>query len=256
MPIEEAGGYCDYCQRPVLGRRQGTNHVLFALLTLFSCGLFGLVWLLVVMVSSSAPYFCPTCGRMIRRGADTPLSPTQLSSAPPPPLSPEERAQALAQNATRERRYRSIALGIVGAVIVILGTLFWIAGQEKRQPLPRPYVSAGKSPPASPSRSPASTSQAAHLTGNLAHDILVGLPEARRRRHLAQVVASADEPCATATRTFLQGLDQKKNAIWNVTCDNGRSYSVTVNNDSRGSTRVLSCAMLAAVADVRCFTKF
>lgn len=60
MPIEEASGFCAYCQRPVLGRREGVNHVLYAILTIFSCGLFGLVWFFSMFTLGE--YACPTCG--------------------------------------------------------------------------------------------------------------------------------------------------------------------------------------------------
>ena len=60
VPTEEASGVCGYCQRPVLGRREGINHVLYAILTLFSCGLFGLVWLAAHFTRGE--YACPTCG--------------------------------------------------------------------------------------------------------------------------------------------------------------------------------------------------
>lgn len=68
--MEEASGRCDYCQRPVLGRREGINHVLYAILTLFSCGLFGLVW--IVSFFTRGEYACPTCGGKVdvRRKGD------------------------------------------------------------------------------------------------------------------------------------------------------------------------------------------
>jgi hypothetical protein len=86
VAIEEASGYCDYCQRPVLGRRQGLNHVVFALFSLFSCGLFLIVWAVLAILHSGDQYACPTCGSRVRAGARGPFSATELAS--PAPLPP------------------------------------------------------------------------------------------------------------------------------------------------------------------------
>lgn len=64
MPIEEASGFCAYCQRPVLGRREGVPQVLYAILTLFSCGIFGLVWAFHHFFGRG-DYACPTCGGVV-----------------------------------------------------------------------------------------------------------------------------------------------------------------------------------------------
>lgn len=64
MTIEERSGMCAYCQRPVLGRRSGVPHVLYAILTLFSCGIFGLVWAAHHFIGRGE-YACPTCGGVV-----------------------------------------------------------------------------------------------------------------------------------------------------------------------------------------------
>lgn len=61
MPTEEESAYCPYCQRPVLGRREGVPSVLYAILTIFSCGVFGLVWALHYYIGRG-DFACPTCG--------------------------------------------------------------------------------------------------------------------------------------------------------------------------------------------------
>lgn len=66
MPIVEAGGFCDYCARPVLGRRDGVNHVLHAIIAIFSCGLWLFVWAVIAHTNASAEYACPTCGGVVR----------------------------------------------------------------------------------------------------------------------------------------------------------------------------------------------
>lgn len=64
MPIEETSGFCAYCQKPVLGRRDGINHVAYILLTIFTCGLWGIVWVLQVAFGRGE-YACPTCGGVV-----------------------------------------------------------------------------------------------------------------------------------------------------------------------------------------------
>jgi hypothetical protein len=45
-------------------------------------------------------------------------------------------------------------------------------------------------------------------------------------------------------------------AFWSVVCGDGSSYAVQIEADSVGSTRVLECSVLKAVAGSSCFTKF
>ena len=61
MPFREATGYCHGCTRQVLVRQETTNNVLYAILTLFSCGLWAIVWIISSM--SSRPWLCTICGR-------------------------------------------------------------------------------------------------------------------------------------------------------------------------------------------------
>lgn len=65
MPIEEQGGYCDHCQRHVLGRRNGINHILHLLISLFTCGLWVIPWFFASM-TFKAQFACPNCGGGIR----------------------------------------------------------------------------------------------------------------------------------------------------------------------------------------------
>jgi hypothetical protein len=52
-----------------------------------------------------------------------------------------------------------------------------------------------------------------------------------------------------------RGMHQS-DAFWTVTCTNGKSYSVDIHSDARGSTRVLDCATLESVTHDSCFSKF
>lgn len=62
MTTVETSGFCAYCQRPVLGRKEGVNHVLHAIISIFSCGLWVIPWAIIAMTTGYAEYACPTCG--------------------------------------------------------------------------------------------------------------------------------------------------------------------------------------------------
>jgi hypothetical protein len=61
------------------------------------------------------------------------------------------------------------------------------------------------------------------------------------------------EGCSVS-ETFVQGLDRERKAYWNVRCRNGKTYAIALSQD--GSSRVLECGTLKAVAGVECFKKF
>jgi len=63
MPFQENSGYCASCNKQVLVRREITNHVLYAILTIFSCGLWGIVWVISSIADSGKPWLCTFCGR-------------------------------------------------------------------------------------------------------------------------------------------------------------------------------------------------
>ena len=89
-------------------------------------------------------------------------------------------------------------------------------------------------------------------TGNAAHDMLASLDSSARNRILSSLIG---EGCV-GDRSFFQGFDPKSNAaFWSVGCSGGtgKSYAVTVDSNATGSTRVLDCEVLMAVAKVGCF---
>lgn len=90
---------------------------------------------------------------------------------------------------------------------------------------------------------------------NPAQDRLAGMPEVERSEALAVFVESGGHPCRTVARTFFQGADAKGNVFWNVACAGGESYVVVIKNDVPGSTRVMNCRRLRAVAGADCFKK-
>jgi NaMN:DMB phosphoribosyltransferase len=88
---------------------------------------------------------------------------------------------------------------------------------------------------------------------NPIHDKLAALSETERNERLSVVVL--DERCRV-TRSFFQGMDKSGNAHWNVACANGKTLVIMINNDARGSTRVLECGVMKAVGGTECFKKF
>jgi hypothetical protein len=62
---DEATGYCKGCNRQVMIRRRGTNHILHLLLTLCTFGIWLVVWVLAGIKIGG--WRCSTCGRKASR---------------------------------------------------------------------------------------------------------------------------------------------------------------------------------------------
>jgi len=90
---------------------------------------------------------------------------------------------------------------------------------------------------------------------NPAQDRLAAMSEVERSEALAVFVESGGHSCRTVARTFFQGEDAKGNVFWDVECTGGESYVVVIKNDVPGSTRVMTCRRLRAVAGADCFKK-
>lgn len=63
MPTQQSSFWCPQCEGQVLGTRQGCNHLLHAIITLFLCGLWIPIWILAAIPE---PYRCQTCGGKVR----------------------------------------------------------------------------------------------------------------------------------------------------------------------------------------------
>ena len=90
---------------------------------------------------------------------------------------------------------------------------------------------------------------------NEAHEILSRMSPEKRNEAMTEHMRRSNEPC-TVTRSFFQGFDKKRTAHWNVGCSNGAAFVVSIQNDASGSTRILDCKVLKAVAGMDCFKKF
>jgi len=89
-------------------------------------------------------------------------------------------------------------------------------------------------------------------TGNEAHDRLSLLAPVQQARFLGKIIS---EGCI-GTRAFYAGMANDHSTFWSVVCANGDSYQIQINSDARGSTRVLECSVLKAIANVNCFERF
>lgn len=61
MGYETMHGFCRTCGRASVFQREAVNHILHLLITLFLCGLWAPVWLVLVILRPS--YRCTNCGR-------------------------------------------------------------------------------------------------------------------------------------------------------------------------------------------------
>jgi len=89
-------------------------------------------------------------------------------------------------------------------------------------------------------------------TGNISHNQLLALGANAQASLLGQTV---NEGC-TGEYAFFMGLDKETNdAFWSVRCTNGKSYSVQIKPNATGSTNIMDCEVLKAIAKVSCFVK-
>lgn len=90
---------------------------------------------------------------------------------------------------------------------------------------------------------------------NPAHDMLSRKTEVERKGLFTSLMKSGGEPCEV-TRTFYQGSGKNGDAFWNLSCKSGKSWVITIKNNSSGSTQLLSCDVLEKINAGKCFTKF
>lgn len=198
MPIEEAGGYCDYCQRPVLGRRQGVNHILYAILTIFSCGIWGLVWL-IQSLAGAGDYACPNCGGHVREGAHGPL----------PPVDPNASVAPTPQN-TAIKRALGVVLGVI-ALTAAIGTVSWM-NSEKRL--------TQRIPTTTTTTPPAIMTEAARLS------LLTDASNLREERVNAfrRALAQQSRECGA-----IASMKMRRAGTWTVRCTPAKTYVLEYN---------------------------
>jgi len=134
---KESAGYCPHCQRQVVGRREEASHTFWLIATLFSCGLFAIIWMISSLVKATKPFYCSVCG--------TPL-------------------QGLPTNVAIPARRKSIDPALIAVLvivifgIVIIGVIVSTINGSIKQNKNAPLASATPTSPSAPSSSrPAST---------------------------------------------------------------------------------------------------
>ena len=80
-------------------------------------------------------------------------------------------------------------------------------------------------------------------------------PDAKKAQVLRSLVNSVGYPCDHVTTIMFKGATEEKAGYWAVACADGGNWLVSVANDSGGSSRITSCAILKRVG-VECWEKF
>ena len=95
------------------------------------------------------------------------------------------------------------------------------------------------------------------IWANTAHEILFDKSNGERNETLTVLLIQSKEDCDIVVRNFFQGFEPEGGAFWNVTCENGKSYMILIENDARGSTRVMDCTLIKSLTKGRneCFKK-
>lgn len=95
------------------------------------------------------------------------------------------------------------------------------------------------------------------VRANKAHHIISDKTNQERNEALTVLLIQSKEDCDVVVRNFFQGFEPEGGAFWNVTCDNGHSYIILIENDARGSTRIMDCALIKSLTKGRskCFKK-
>ncbi|HKC62192.1 MAG TPA: hypothetical protein VKB86_01080 [Pyrinomonadaceae bacterium] len=63
MPFKEKSAFCSACNRQVLARKRTPSHVLHLLLTIFTFGLWWVIWLILGVKKAADGWLCTQCGR-------------------------------------------------------------------------------------------------------------------------------------------------------------------------------------------------
>lgn len=97
---------------------------------------------------------------------------------------------------------------------------------------------------------------ASPASANKANEILQKMSESERSAMLERYLHQTGEKCDKVTRTFFQGVQKETGAaFWNVGCRDKNAYTIMINNDAGGTTKIVSCAMIKAVGAGECFKK-
>jgi hypothetical protein len=198
-------------------------------------------------VPASSQIFCTHCGSEVGRddkfccGCGAAL-PVEMSSNVMPPANPDS-GQRNAAPALTKSSLSVFGIGSILGVSLIDWSLYATRTSENRQDGASPMKASGRPV----------ESELAFNTGNVANDKLLAKTPEDQALYLGVVVNAGCQ----GTRAFYMGMSPSDHsAFWSVACRNRSSYGVQIEADAGGSTRVLECSVLKAVAGTSCFTKF
>lgn len=67
MGYNQTSKFCLYCQKMVLAQRKTPNHILHLLLSIFTSGLWLIVWILLIITKGS--WRCCHCGNKVKHNS-------------------------------------------------------------------------------------------------------------------------------------------------------------------------------------------
>ena len=84
---------------------------------------------------------------------------------------------------------------------------------------------------------------------------MAALPESERNFFFTKYLNASGENCDSVLRNFYQG-NFKREAFWNVECQNKNSFVISVSADKNGSSKIMNCNLLKTINGGECFKKF
>ena len=90
---------------------------------------------------------------------------------------------------------------------------------------------------------------------NPSHNNLINQSNYDKNAILGIIVITAGCDCDYPEESFFQGFDLVNTAYWNLLCEDGNSYRISIQNDDDGTLEVIPCEDLYST-EVPCFQKF
>ena len=91
---------------------------------------------------------------------------------------------------------------------------------------------------------------------NPAHDKLMSMSEESRNAAFARLLSSSGERCPAVSRSMYQGSSKDGAVFWSLQCKPGESFQLMLENNARGSSKLLNCKVVKALNAGECFRKF
>ena len=82
------------------------------------------------------------------------------------------------------------------------------------------------------------------------------LSDSNRNVAFTRLLNASHESCGQVTQTYFHAIDGAGAAQWAVRCSNKKAYLIFVADDKGGSTSILDCTVLKAVAKMECFKEW